>query len=220
MLLLNKKSTNEVFLAPFWYMNVESKVGEPISLAMLKLMTKSQTPSIIGELIKCLSKMLDGSPVACGSRIGKGPDVVSRVSFSTAIMSLVLSFKSWKLNNSVFTSFWVTSCIWSWHSISWSVEKLCVFLMYMYSWDMRIWCLSNLWCSSLLPLCQQGVFLFRVERTKRLWHDCSSSSSLGNRTWTRCESISLNYLPSAKNSRCHTSLLCHEVGKAKRSNKY
>jgi hypothetical protein len=38
----------------------------------------------------------------------------------------VLSFKSWKLNNSVFTSFCTTSCIWSWHSISWSVE-ICVF---------------------------------------------------------------------------------------------
>jgi hypothetical protein len=30
---------------------------------------------------------------------------VFRVSFSTVIISLVLSFKSWKLNNSVLTSF-------------------------------------------------------------------------------------------------------------------
>jgi hypothetical protein len=41
---------------------------------------------------------------------------------------LVLSFKSWKLNNGVFTSFCATSCIWSWHSISWSVEN------YVFSW--------------------------------------------------------------------------------------
>jgi hypothetical protein len=33
--LLNNKSTSEVFLVPFWYVNVESKVGEPITLAML-----------------------------------------------------------------------------------------------------------------------------------------------------------------------------------------
>ncbi len=98
--------------------------------------------------------------------------------------------------------------------------KLCVFLMYMYSWDMRLWCPSNLWCSSILPSCQQGEFLFRVERTKRLWHDYSSSSSPGNKTWTRCESINLNYLPSGINSGCHTSLLCHEVKGAKRSSKF
>jgi len=42
--LLNYKSTTEVFLAPFWYLNVESEVGESISLAMLELMTKLQTP--------------------------------------------------------------------------------------------------------------------------------------------------------------------------------
>jgi hypothetical protein len=51
---------------------------------------------------------------------------VFRVSFSTAIMSLVLSYKSWKLNSGVLTSFRATSCIWSWHSISLSVEN-CVF---------------------------------------------------------------------------------------------
>jgi hypothetical protein len=38
----------------------------------------------------------------------------------------VHSFKSWKQNNGVLTNFWTTSCIWSWHSISWSVEN-CVF---------------------------------------------------------------------------------------------
>jgi hypothetical protein len=39
---------------------------------------------------------------------------------------LVLSFKSWKLNNGVLISFCAISCIWSWHSISWSMEQ-CVF---------------------------------------------------------------------------------------------
>jgi hypothetical protein len=39
---------------------------------------------------------------------------------------LVLSFKSWKLNNGVLTSFCAISRIWSWHSISWLVEN-CVF---------------------------------------------------------------------------------------------
>jgi hypothetical protein len=46
------------------------------------------------ELIECLSKVLDGTPIACGSRIGRGLDVVFRVSFSTRIMSLVFGFKS------------------------------------------------------------------------------------------------------------------------------
>jgi hypothetical protein len=78
------------------------------------------------EQIKCLSKVLDGTPVACGSGICKGLDVVFRVSFNTVIMSLVLSFKSWKLNNSVLTNFCTTSRIWSWHSISLLVEN-CVF---------------------------------------------------------------------------------------------
>ncbi len=75
-------------------MNIESEVGEPISLAMLELVTILQTPSITRESIKCLSKVLDETPVACGSGIGRGRDVMFRVSFSTAIMSLVLSFKS------------------------------------------------------------------------------------------------------------------------------
>jgi hypothetical protein len=76
--------------------------------------------------IECLSKVLDGTLLACGLGIGEGPDVVFRVSFSTAIMSLVLSFKSWKQNNDILTSFCATSRIWSWHSIRWSVEN-CVF---------------------------------------------------------------------------------------------
>jgi hypothetical protein len=41
-------------------------------------------------------------------------------------MSLMLSFKSWKLNNGVLTSFWTISRIWNWHSTSWWVEN-CVF---------------------------------------------------------------------------------------------
>ncbi len=75
-------------------MNVESEVGEFTSLAMLKLVTRLQTPSTTHEPIECLSKVLDGTPIGCGSRIGRGPDVVFRVSFSIAIMSLMLNFKS------------------------------------------------------------------------------------------------------------------------------
>jgi hypothetical protein len=41
-------------------------------------------------------------------------------------MSLVFSFKSWKQNNGVLTSFWTTSYIWNQHSMSWSMEN-CVF---------------------------------------------------------------------------------------------
>jgi hypothetical protein len=83
-----------VFLVPFWYVNVESKVGEPTSLAMLELMTRLWTPSTTGEPIECLSKVLDGTPVACGSGIGWWLNVVFRVSLSTVIVSLVLNFKS------------------------------------------------------------------------------------------------------------------------------
>ncbi len=75
-------------------MNVESEVGEPTSLTMLELVTKLRTPSVTREPIKCLSKVLDGTLIAYGSGISRGPDVVFRVSFSIAIMSLVLSFKS------------------------------------------------------------------------------------------------------------------------------
>ncbi len=127
-LLLSNKSTSEVFLAPFWYVNVELDVGKPTSLTMLELVTRLRTPSATREPIECLSKVLDGTSVACGSGIGKGPDVMFRVSSSIIIMSLVLSFKSWKLNNGVLTSFWATSRIWSWHSISWLVEN------YVFSW--------------------------------------------------------------------------------------
>jgi hypothetical protein len=74
--------------------NVKLEVGKPTSLAMLELMTRLQTPFAIGELIECLSKVLDGTLVACGLGIGKGPNVVFKVSFSIIIISLVLSFKS------------------------------------------------------------------------------------------------------------------------------
>jgi len=74
--------------------NVESEVGEPISLAMLKLVTRLRMLSATHEPIECLSKVLNGTPVACGLAIGRGLDVMFRVSFSYAIMSLVLNFKS------------------------------------------------------------------------------------------------------------------------------
>jgi hypothetical protein len=74
--------------------NVELEVGEPTSLAMLKLITKLRTPSTTLEPIECLSKVLDGTLLACGSGICRGLDVMFRVSFNIAIMSLVLSFKS------------------------------------------------------------------------------------------------------------------------------
>ncbi len=75
-------------------MNVELKVGEPTCLAMLEIVTRLRMPSITHEPIECLSKVLDGTSVACGLRIGTRLDVVFMVSFSTAIMSLVLSLKS------------------------------------------------------------------------------------------------------------------------------
>ncbi len=74
-------------------MNVELKVREPISLAMLELMTRLRMSSTTCEPIECISKVLDGTPIACGLRIGRGLDVVFRVSFSTVIMSLVFNFK-------------------------------------------------------------------------------------------------------------------------------
>jgi hypothetical protein len=74
--------------------NVKLEVGEPTSLAMLELVTRLQMPFTTLEPIRCLSKVLDGTPVACGSGIGRGPDVVFRVSFSIEIMALVFSFKS------------------------------------------------------------------------------------------------------------------------------
>jgi hypothetical protein len=135
--LLCNKSTSEVFLAPFWYVNVESEVEKPINLTMLELVTRLWTPFATRELIECLSKVLDGTPITCGLGIGRGLDVVFKTSFSIAIMSLVLNFKSWKLNNGVFTSFCVISHIWSWHSISWLVEN-CVFS----------------WCTCTLGTCE------------------------------------------------------------------
>jgi hypothetical protein len=124
--LLSNKSTSEVFLVRFWYVNVELEVGESTTLAMLEIVTRLRTPSITGEPNECLSKVLDGTPVACGFEISIELDVVFRVSFSTTIMSLVLSFKFWKQNNGVLISFWTTSRIWSWHSINLLVEN-CVF---------------------------------------------------------------------------------------------
>jgi hypothetical protein len=94
MPLLSNKSTSDVFLAPFLYVNVKLEVGEPTSLAMLELVTRLRRPSTTGEPIECLSDLLDGTHVACGSEIGEGHDVVFKVSFTTAIMSLVLNFKS------------------------------------------------------------------------------------------------------------------------------
>ncbi len=75
-------------------MNVESEVGKPTNLTMLELLIKLRTPSATREPIKCLSKVLDGTLVACGSGIDKRHDVVFRVFFSSIIMSLVLNFKS------------------------------------------------------------------------------------------------------------------------------
>jgi len=51
-------------------------------------------PIVTRELIEYLSKVLDGTPVACGSGIGRGPDVLFRISYNTVIMSMVLNFKS------------------------------------------------------------------------------------------------------------------------------
>ncbi len=62
-------------------MNVESKVREPTSVAMLKLVTRLRTPSVTREPIECLSKVLDGTVVACRLGIGRRLDVVFRVSF-------------------------------------------------------------------------------------------------------------------------------------------
>jgi hypothetical protein len=61
---------------------------------MLELMIRFLMPSTTHKLIKCLSKVLDWTPVAYGVGIDRGPDVLFRVSFSIAIMSLVLNFKT------------------------------------------------------------------------------------------------------------------------------
>ncbi len=75
-------------------MNVESEVEKPTSLAMIELVIRLRTPSVTHDPINCFSKVLDGTTVACGSGINRGCDVVFKVSFSIAIMSMVLSFKS------------------------------------------------------------------------------------------------------------------------------
>jgi hypothetical protein len=72
--------------------NVELEVGKPTNLAMLELMTKLRMPSTTCEPMECLSKVLDGTPVTCGSKIGRGFDVMFKVSFSISIMSLVTNF--------------------------------------------------------------------------------------------------------------------------------
>jgi hypothetical protein len=77
-------------------------------------MTKLRTLSITREPIECFSKVLDGTPVARGLGISKRLDVMFKVSFNIAIMSLMLKFKSWKQNNNVLTNFCTISCIWSW----------------------------------------------------------------------------------------------------------
>jgi len=105
-------------------------------------------PSTICEPIECLSKVLDGTHVACGLGIGRGLDVMFSISFSITIMCLVFSFKSWKLNNDVFTSFYAISRIWSWHSISWSM-KSCVFS----------WCTCTLGTWEFVALAACGVIV-------------------------------------------------------------
>jgi hypothetical protein len=75
-------------------------------------MIRLRTPFTTREPMECLFKVLDGTLVACGLGISKGPDVVFKVSFSTIIMSLVFFFKSLKLNNNVLTSLCTSS--WSW----------------------------------------------------------------------------------------------------------
>jgi len=54
---------------------------------MLKLVTRLRMPFTTREPIESLSKVLDGTPIACGLRISKKLDVVFRVSFSIVIMS-------------------------------------------------------------------------------------------------------------------------------------
>jgi len=112
-------------------------------------MTRLRMPSTTHEPIKCFSKVLDRTPIACGLRIGKGHDLVFKVSFTIAIMSVVFSFKSWKQKNGVLISFCATSHIWSWHSINWSMEN-CVF-----SWCT---CIPRTWEFDALATC--GVVVF------------------------------------------------------------
>jgi hypothetical protein len=74
--------------------NVKLEVRKLTCLAMLKLVTILRTPFTTHEPIKCFYKVLDGTFVACGLGIGRGLNVMFRVSFSIAIISLVLNFKS------------------------------------------------------------------------------------------------------------------------------
>jgi hypothetical protein len=60
---------------------------------MLELMTRLRTPSATCEPIKCLSKVLDGTSVTCGSRISRGPDVVFKVSSKITIMSVAFTLE-------------------------------------------------------------------------------------------------------------------------------
>jgi hypothetical protein len=59
--------------------NVKSEIGEPTSLTMIKVMPRLRMPSTC-EPTESFSKVLDGTLVACGSGIDRGPDVVFRVS--------------------------------------------------------------------------------------------------------------------------------------------
>jgi len=93
MPLLSIKSTSEVIINSFFICECRIR-SRKASLPMLELVTKLRMPSTTRELIECLSKVLDGTLVTCGSGISRGPDVMFRVSFSITIMSLVLSFKS------------------------------------------------------------------------------------------------------------------------------
>jgi hypothetical protein len=171
-------------------------------------MTKLQTPFATCEPIECLFKVLDGTPIACGSGISTGPDVVFKLSFNIVIMSLVLSFKSWKLNNRVLTSFCYTSCIWSWHSINWSVKNcvfsLCTCTPTTWEFDALIACggvvsspLANKVCSfsvlrgrkycgmttqALLAL----VIGLELDASPSIWITCLVAKTLGA-TLTSCE---------------------------------
>ncbi len=154
---MSNKSTSEVFLIPFWYVNVESKIGKPISLAIWEPMTKLWMPSTTHEPIECFSKVLDGTLVACGLRIGRGFDVMFKVSFSTTIMSLVLSFKCWKLINKCIHKF-----LCHFMHLKLALHKL----MYMCLWDMKIWCPSTCGVVVSSPLANKVRFSFVLRGLK------------------------------------------------------
>jgi hypothetical protein len=118
------------------------------------------------------SKVLNGTHVACGSWIGQGPDVMFRVSFSTIIMSFVLSFKFWKLNNDVLISFYAASRIWNWHSISWSVENYviswCTCILGTWKFDALIPCYVVISSPLANKVCSYSVL--------RQWKDCGMTA--------------------------------------------